>query len=385
MKVALVWNAPTRLVDMTTRFEPYVEGLRTLGTSTITVCPAGTETGYPYPVRTFQSDIELQHPRYWERLGCDAMVIICWHRMTHILLAAREAGLRTLAIGESDGEQSVRHHPWATFRFATFLQPTLYRRLGAAKHWVQRYLFEAGSEHRHLVENVRAADVFTLAGEGTVAIFKKLLRDLGAPDLVPRLHCLPYPITPDFCTGPVHSTRADRVIAVGRWQSTQKNAPMLAAALEEVLSSGRRTEVLIAGRDSNAAFGALARRRSQVRLLGVVPRADIRRAMTECRAVLVPSRWESGPIVASEMLALGGTIIGTPIANLKCMVEGGRFGTVSRSHASGAFAAAIQEELHRWDAGERHPETIASTWRPIVCPEGVAAKLLALLEKPSSC
>ena len=45
-------------------------------------------------------------------------------------------------------------------------------------------------------------------------------------------------------------------------------------------------------------------------MLGIQPRERIRELMAECRAVLIPSRWESGPIVANEMLALGGTVVG---------------------------------------------------------------------------
>jgi hypothetical protein len=144
--IALVWNCSVRLVDMTVRYELYVEGLRELGIQPVTVCPAGAEAGYPYPTRTFDSEREITDPRFWESLGCRAAVIITWHRMTDVMTAARAAGLKVLAVGESDGQVSLRFHPWPTLRYRTYVQPTIYKKLAAAKFWTQRP--GPGREHR---------------------------------------------------------------------------------------------------------------------------------------------------------------------------------------------------------------------------------------------
>jgi glycosyltransferase involved in cell wall biosynthesis len=378
--VALVWNAPVRLVEITTRFEPYVEGLRANGVETLTVCPAGTEADYPYPVKTFTNDQELTDRRFWRELGCEAMAIITWHRMTDILAAARAAGLRTLAIGESDGQMSPRYHPWATFRFMTFLQPTPRLKLGAAKHWLQRFLFRAPAEHQSLVANTAATDVLTFAGQGAIAEFQALLGRVGETALAERVKWLPYPVPEAFCTGSVATERPERIIAVGRWDSPQKNGSLLAGVLQELGSRGARTEVLIVGKGSEERFGALARTRPTIRVFGVQPRERVRELMADCRAVLIPSRWESGPIVAWEMLALGGTVIGTPIPNLRAITADGRFGRVSTGHRVRPLADAIELEMAAWRRHERDPATIAAYWRPLVNPEGVGRRLLEFLQ-----
>ena len=164
MRVALVWNAPTRLIDITVRYELYVEGLRSLGVDVITVCPVRTEEGYPYPAHCFTDERELIDPEFFRHLGCQAVVMITWHRMTEVLVAARAAGARVLAVCESDGHISPRLHPWPTFRYMTYLQPSWRGKLGAAKYWLQRFLFQAGREHRELIENIAASDVSMLAG-----------------------------------------------------------------------------------------------------------------------------------------------------------------------------------------------------------------------------
>jgi glycosyltransferase involved in cell wall biosynthesis len=377
--IALVWNAPCRLVEMTVRYEVFVEGLRTVGVEALTICPAGMEAGYPYPVRTFQSEQELLAPEFWTTLDCTGALIINWHRMTGILRAMRAAGMRVLAVGESDGQMSPRHHPWATLRFMTALQPTLRNRLGAAKHWGQRFLFRAATEHQALAANVAAADVFTLAGQGAVAEFRRLLDRIGAAHLAGRVVWLPYPIPDCFCTGPVAAERPNRIIAVGRWDSPQKNGPLLAAAVHRLAASGAETEVVIVGKNGEEQFGRLAKEVPTVRILGVQPRDRVRELMAECRAVVISSRWESGPNVAWEMLALGGTVIGTPIPNLRAMTADGRFGRVCERHTPAALADAIRLEISAWDRRQREPAAIAAHWRPLVRPAGVARRVLDLL------
>lgn len=382
--IALVWNAPVRLVDITTRFEPYVEGLRECGLEAVTVCPAATDAGYPYSVKTFKDESEIADPRFWKDLGCRAVAIVTWHRMTNILLAARSAGLRTLSIGESDGLVSPRIHPWATFRFMTFLQPSIRGRLGAAKYWLQRFLFGTPGEHRALVENVAAADVTTFAGQGAVDEFCRFLRRVGKGGLENRIAWLPYPVPESFCTTPLPSSRRNRIIAIGRWDSPQKNAPLLMETIRLLAAGGCEAEVLVVGKGSEKRLARLAREIPTVRVLGFQPRDRLRELMGECRSVLISSRWESGPIVAWEMLALGGTVIGTPIPNLRAITTDARFGCVSRSHRPNALAAAVLAEMKAWDRAERDSEMIASHWRPLVSPKGVAGRMIELLAEQNT-
>ncbi len=216
MRIALLLNAPYRLVDMTIRYEPYAEGFRQNGVDAITICPAAMEPEYPYPVLTFDSEQQICSPAFWDEANCDAVAMITWHRMTNVMKAIRQAGAKVLAIADSDGRISPRHHPWATFRYMTYLKPNACQKLGAAKHWLLRFLIHAASEHRGLIENTSTADAITLPGEGPVNEFRRLLRTLGADELEERIHWLPYPVGERFCTEPIRSKRLNRVVAVGR-------------------------------------------------------------------------------------------------------------------------------------------------------------------------
>lgn len=378
--IALVWNSPIALGDISIRYELYAQGLLAMGEDSLTICLKGCEPGYPYPVRTVDGEGVLHDSAFWQDTGCRAVVVITWHRMTGILRAIQNAGLPTVAIGDSDARCSPRFHPWPTLRFMTYLQPTWKGKLAAAKHWLQRYLFQAAVEHRALIENTAASDVLTLADRGAVDEFRRVLVSLGSPELAERVGWLPYPVPESFCCGDVNSERPRRVIAIGRWDSTQKNPGLLAATIQRLSWAGDRTEIIIVGRGAEERFAGVARRRSQVQVLGIQPRERIRELMGSCRAVLVPSRWEGAPIVANEMLTLGGTVVGTPIPSLQSLTADGQFGRVSRTHSSGALAKEIMAEMDTWDVGKRVPREISDHWRGLVSPTVVARRVVEFID-----
>lgn len=378
MKVALVWNAPSKLIDITTRFEPYVEGLRAIGIEAITVCPAGMKIGYPYSTVVFNDYRQLTFPDFWRNLGCSNAFIITWHRMTDILLAMREAGMRAIAIGDSDGLVSLRAHPWDTLRYKISEQKNYRNKIGAAKLWLSNWLFRGAAHDFELIAATEAAHIFGLPNVGGVKQFGRFLVNRGATVAANKLATIPYPVAEAFCTEPIITQKANRVIAVGRWNSYQKNAPLLAATLECLTRYGCNTEFLIVGNGAEAAFSSVAKLNPAIHLLGVQPKEQIVKLMSDSRFVLIPSRWESGPIVANEMLALGGTIVGTPIPTLIGLVEETRFGRVSIKHNAHTLANAIVTELDCWEKNQRNPQAIANYWRSIVNPVQVARRMLYL-------
>ena len=379
MRIALIWNFHYIFSQATAPYAEYHGGFAQLGHEVLPFFRPGTEDGYPFPVDIFDGELIIEDPAFWASTGCDIGVLFTFHQMTNVIRAMRIAGLRVLAIGDSDTQISPRLHPWETFRYMTYLQPSWRGKLGATKHWLQRFLYRAGAEHRALSENTAAAEVFSLAGQGAVDEFRRTLSRIGSPELRERIAWVPYPVPEMFCVSAVNRNRANRVIAIGRWDSPQKNPGLLAATIRRLHAAGDQTEILIVGRAAEKRFAHLARRNPRVQVLGIQPRERIRELMAECRAVLIPSRWESGPIVANEMLALGGTVVGTPFLNLRALTVDGQFGRVSRFHAAGALANAVREEMAAWDRGKRDPMAIAAHWRELVSPVAVAGRMLNLL------
>jgi hypothetical protein len=380
MRIALVWNGPFKLIDITTRYEPYVEGLRAIGIEVITVCPAGTEIGYPYSTVLFNDYRELICLDFWNELGCSAAVIITWQRMTDIMLCMRAAGMRVLAVAESDGEISLRFHPWQTFRFLTFMQKTTRLKIGAIKHWLTSYIAYGKQQINDLIENTESAHITTFAGEGAVNVWTKFLTKNKRTNLINNVKWLPYPVNDIFCSGPIQIERENRIIAIGRWDSPQKNAELLEKTIIKLESMNSKTEIIVVGKYSEERFKHLCERYPFVKVMGVQPKENIKKMMQFCRSILITSRWESGPIVANEMLALGGTVIGTPIVNLVNITKDSIFGIVSTKHSSFALAMAIQVEMEFWETGNRSPFVISSFWRHHLSPKAVSAKMIRLLD-----
>lgn len=379
--IAVVWNAPFRLIDITTRLELYVRGLRALGEEVLTVCSEFAAEGYEYPVYCFESEAELAHPQFWQKLGCEGAIILTWHRMNDVLSAMRIAGVARVAIGDSDGQLSLRYSPKATFQYMTLLQNNWLSRILTAKEWLRRYLFRAKKEHRALIENVILSEALLLPSEGGVNQFNQFLRRLGAGELTSRVHAVPYPVPEQFCTTSMTLEKTNRVIAIGRWDSPQKDAGLLAKSLEIVLRKGTDTQFLLIGNGGHSWFSELTTKHKNVRYLGFVPREEIGSLLARSRAILFSSRWEGSPIAANEALASGATIVSSPLVSLNSIVAGGRFGTISATRRPSHLAEAIEKEMGLWNAGQRNPQTIADYWRQRLHPVPVCRLLLQLLEQ----
>ena len=380
MRIALVWNAPGIAVTQSTApYFEYQSGLMAAGCDVQALFYKGTGKAYQFPVHEFESEEAISKPEYWSAAGFDGALMFTWHRMKNVFLAMRSVGMRAIAIGDSDGLVSLRAHPWDTLRYKISEQKNYRHKIGAAKLWLSNWLFRGLAHDLELIAATEAAHIFGLPNVGGVEQFRRFLVNRGARVAANKLAAIPYPVAEAFCTEPINNPKANRVIAVGRWDSYQKNAPLLAATLERLTRYGCNTEFLIVGNGAEAAFSSVAKLNPNIHLLGIQPKEQIVKLMSDSRFVIIPSRWESGPIVANEMLALGGSIVGTPIPTLIGLVEESRFGRVSIKHIADSLANAVVAELEAWDQGRRNPLAIAEKWRQKVSPNSVAKKIIELL------
>src|SRR5262249_58146071 len=88
----------------------------------------------------------------------------------------------------------------------------------------------------------------------------------GRPELAARVAVIPYPVDECYLRGPVAAAAARdrRLVAVGRWDDPQKNAPLLAAAVRRVLAVDPAVGFDLVGPGGEVVFGPLARRLPQV-------------------------------------------------------------------------------------------------------------------------
>lgn len=379
MNIGLVWPANHRLTDITVRYERYARGFEGLGHSVVTVCPGETAAGYRHPVHTVPDVDALRYPELWRGLRLDVAVVIAWLRMPELLEALRAGSKRVVSIGESDGVVGVRQHPLTILRRMVAFHPRWRQKAGAAKHWVQLAAGGWRVAEREIVRSTDAADRVTMTSPRGRDNLAAVLSANARPDLSSKLAVVPYPVDEHYLAArpPQVNERADRVVAIGRWDDPQKDAGLLAAGFDLAAAHRPATEFVIVGRGGEGVFAGLVRRRPQVRYAGPLPGERLAELLRTSRALVLSSRWESGPIVAFEALASGATVVGprwVPACEWFAAEGSGR--TFDRR--SGAeLGRAVLGELAAWEGGERDPQATADRWRPRFDPIEVCRQLLA--------
>jgi glycosyltransferase involved in cell wall biosynthesis len=376
-RIAVVWAAEGRLVDISVRYERFLKGFRELGHEAFAVCTPESAEGFASPVEVCPSLGRMTDPAYWRSLGLDAAVVITWLGLGEVLSALKQACPWVVSIADSDGLVGERVHVGATLARSVFQHRSFLAKLAGAKFWLQRLLRPSLSYDASRLHSSGFADRIAICSEAARSHLGAFFRHHRRPDLAAKIAVAPYPVDDYFLSRPIQPVRARQLVAIGRWDDPQKDAPLLAAAISRALKRDPRCSFRVVGPGGERAFAPLSRRHPQVRYLGVQPPQVVADLLAESRALLLSSRWESGPIVANEALCLGCTVVGPDsLPAVKSFVAEGPFGTASRGRLAGRLAAAVGAEMRAWDVGRRDPAAIAAAWRPRFHPAEVCSALL---------
>ncbi len=388
MKIALVWNHRSRLLDCSFRFEQYLAGFEALGHDTMVVCDQASSQGFDGPLQIVEDATQLEDPAFWQATGADVAVIVTWHRMSTVLQAMQSAGSRVIAITDTDGQIGLRAFPRISLQRMLVYQTTWLDRLKCLKYWTTRILADIAQpspEDQEFVASTRASDAVIFGNSVARSNFQHFLRGANAATLGQRLHVVPFTIGDALLNCPVPAAKDDRVVAIGRWSDPQKDAGLLEAALAKFLDQRAGTEIILLGSGGEPWFADLAERNPRLRYLGIRQQADVARELSTARAIVFSSRWEGSPHAGLEALASGATLVGPAIPSLASWSETGRYGTVTTSRRPRDLAGALRQEMEAWDAGHRDAHQISSHWRQLLEPEAVCrAMLAALAPTPSS-
>lgn len=380
MKVAIAWNWPSRLLDCSFRFEQYARGLRALGHQPIFVCTPEAGAGFPGEFHFCDTRERMKEEAFWREVGAEAVFIVTWHRMAEELRAIRAAGSRAIAISDSDGRAGSKLFWRWNLERQILYQPGFRGKARFLRGWLDRQarqrIFRSFPEDRQSVDSTRESDTVALGHRIGVLNFRRFLTSMGEAALGGKLRVVPFTIGDSFLTCPLPAEKEDRVAAIGRWDDPQKNAPLMAAALRRFFAKRKKTRIDLFGQGGQPFFAALEKEFPQLRYRGVQPQEIVAETLSRSRAILFSSRWEGCPHSAIEMLALGGTLVGTKMPSLESWVEDGRHGRVT-AHRPAALAEALEGEMAAWDRGARDPRAISETWRARVDPAAVCAALLA--------
>ena len=226
-----------------------------------------------------------------------------------------------------------------------------------------------------IIESLSESDRVVVEAPSFLGNFERFLRCHGRSDLLARFSVVPHSVPDLFLSPAVPEARSRRIFCSGRWDDDQKNAPLMVAVIRRILARHPGVEFVVAGYGVREAFASLEGVPG-VHLLGLVQRTELPEILSGCRFLLSSSRWESHPIGALEAACCGCTAVATPVPGFADIVQGGRYGTLARSHSAAALARAAAEEMGLWDGGRRDPAGIASHWRNEVSNKEVVSQLL---------
>lgn len=380
LRIIVAFNSPTRLSGSSIRYERYVEGLRSLGHDAILLTTSYSAEGFAYAGETVRDASAFVDPAFWRARRPSVLILPTWMGMVDVLSAARPYCGRIVAFTDSDGCIGARVHPWPLLlRMLSFHQRWA-DRLRSAVWFARQYLWDYRRADGPILESCQLSDRLVVYSPGARDNLRAFFTYHRRQDLADRISVVPYPVDEAFESQSVvqHLGRKDRIVAIGRWDDPQKDGLLLAKALKRVLLARPATRCAIVGAGGEALFAGLAASfPGRVELLGKQPQERVMELLGSSRCLLSTSRWESGPIVASEALLSGSTLVGPEsVPSFRQFCRDADCGTLFTTRSGGAVGRALMAELQAWDDGRRSPEEIAGRWRGYFMASQICAKLL---------
>ena len=219
-----------------------------------------------------------------------------------------------------------------------------------------------------------------------VELLQKTMALAGRQDLIPRVRLVGQPIAPymRFSGG----TKIKQIIAVGRWESYVKNAPLLVRTLALVLRAQPDYTAVICGsgiEQLRALVDAWASDLGgRIQLLGPMGNDALPRHLIQSQILIVSSFFEGFSIAAAEALCCGcSVVIPQRIGSMRwCTAE--QCGSLAAPYDAGGMSEAVFKEIRAWDEGRRDPVRISELWYGRIAAPNVARQILHALRSDAA-
>jgi len=361
------------------RYERYYEGFHRSGYDVVTVCVPNAAEGYPHPVWKAPDTKSFRSEQFWRSTGLDCVIVVNWLVFPDEMEAMRSAGLIVIALSDSDCLIGVRAHPKATLQRYYHQHQKRSDRWRGGFLWLRLWVRGKPYWEQQTIRACAAAHRTLCYSEESRLAMGHFLRSYGRPDLEDRIAVTPYPAADAFTQpNPTGSDRQARLLAIGRWDDPQKDANLLMEAWLRYRRSGGSATLLVAG--SRGECFARMPEGSGFQFAGILRPAELASLLFASRALLLTSRWESGPIVLSEALSAGASFAGVPEVPSILSYSKLGLGTCAVDRSPAGVAEAISREMDCWERGERDPERVAALGRERFSVEAVGATILREIE-----
>jgi glycosyltransferase involved in cell wall biosynthesis len=370
-----------------------VRGFRELGyRSTLVALRSEPEVtgreGYEADGLILATQQEMETSSWWQGIAPDGAILFGWalHHYEAIRKALRTATPYLAERMDTDGMRSPLLGPARYFYLSwaqamdrmsarkRFSWPTLPASAMAAA-WTAYSVGVAPWRGAMAAQIAASIPSLLVESEPAREKVKRWLRIFGYPDS--NLHFCPHSV--DIEDLPVEieaKNRPERVVAVGRWGSFQKNFELTWKVAERFVSERRGYEFHFVGDlpwktpkvDGIFCHGKRSRR-------------ETGELLSTARILFAASRYESFHLAAAEALCCGCSVVLSKNIPTAPWFSEKESGTVSEGNY---LLQALHHEACCWEMGARKPEMIAAQWRPIFAPDAQAHTILKLWEAMES-
>ena len=258
------------------------------------------------------SPLDVRNPIWWQSQKPDLVILGLWTRPKYdpIRRAALSATPHVIERADSDGMRtaSCGLHTYAKRRFdyfrdRTYCWPSLLSIPASIFYSFASVLATPWIEYR-LRKTLQLLPAVAVETPHATALWKSLATRLGINPQ--KIHCIPHPIQTDIFKFDPTVPKKNQIISVGRWESYQKNLPLLLKTLRAFLDQNPDWSSLVIGSGLPAKSP-----HPQITFLPPLSPPDLTRCMQESKIFLSSSRYESFGLAAAEATACGCAVVGT--------------------------------------------------------------------------
>lgn len=342
-----------------------------------------TTKEHPDIIRADLADME--NPAWWREHALDAVVLGAWAApsFTPVARAIKESGARLIIRCDNGGPYSQREKGFRRSWQEHYLDARYDQRgllFSSALAAIKTPLFYVPALFdRRVVEHMSYADLIMNETPEGVAGLRSFLARVGRHDIAARVLYAPHPIK--VAISRVNLTRKKpQWVAVGRWDSYQKNAMLLLDTLRTALVQHPEHTAVIVGKGESGVMATIDNwplsLRDKVKVTGPMPHDALAVEYARSQVVLAPSRSESFNLAVAEALCHGCTLVGSGHISSFRYFASRNSGTLASSYTLNAFLDALNVETQAWENGLRDAVSVAKYHTAEFAPQHVTSLIL---------
>jgi len=265
----------------------------------------------PIPPVLWPSPLDVRNPLWWKDHHPDLVILGLWTRPKYdpIRRAALAATPRVIERADSDGMRTAScglltyaKRRFDYFRDHTFRLPSPLSILASVFYSFASILATPWIEFR-LKKTLELLPSILVETPTATVLWKSLATRLGVDPS--KIHCVPHPIQTDIFKFDPAILKKNQIISVGRWESYQKNLPLLLKTLRTFLDKNPSWASLVIGSGLPAKSP-----HPRVTFLPPTDPAQLALHMQESKIFFSSSRYESFGLASAEAEACGCLVVG---------------------------------------------------------------------------